>query len=203
MKTERKTGARPGRPRNDDLDRRVLQTTWEQVQKVGFRATSMESISAQSGVVKASIYRRWPNKAAVVMDAFMEEIGRGTAFPESASALESVRIQMRAQARAFRGSFGTLMKSLLGEAQFDAELAEALRERWIMPRRTLIGAVLQRAVAQGELPPGTDIDRAIDLLYAPIYYRLQLGTGPLSDSYVEGVFQQVLRGLNPAKFAGR
>lgn len=201
MKTERKSAARPGRPRNDDLDRRVLQTAWEQVLRNGFRATSMESISSESGVVKASIYRRWPNKAAVVMDAFMQEFGRDTAFPESPSALESVRLQLRAQARAFCGNFGTLLKSLVGEAQFDAELAEALRERWVSPRRAMVGAVLRRATAQQEIPDDTDIEQTIDLLYAPINYRLLFGTGPVTEEYVESVFGQVIGGLRPCPAA--
>lgn len=196
MKTERKTAVRPGRPRNDDLDRRVLETAWEQVLRNGFRATSMESISSESGVVKASVYRRWPNKAAVVMDAFLREFGRDTAFPESPSALESVRLQLRAQARAFCGNFGTLLKSLVGEAQFDAELAEALRERWISPRRAMVGAVLRRAAAQQEIPADADLEQIIDLLYAPINYRLLFGTGQVTEDYVESIFRHVIGGLH-------
>src|SRR5262249_24388679 len=110
-------------------------------------------------------------------------------------ALDRIRMQMDAQSKAFRSKYGVLIKSLLGEAQFDPKLAEAFRERWIMPRRRLARVVLEEAVQQGDLRDDIDREAAIDMLYAPIYYRLQIGTGPISEKYVNGIFQQVMAGL--------
>jgi AcrR family transcriptional regulator len=162
---------------------------------VGFRALGIDAIAAKAGVGKATIYRRWPNKAAVVMDAFLAEVGPGTGFPPAPRAMDRIRMQMEAQSRAFRSKYGVLIKSLLGEAQFDLELAEAFRERWIMPRRRLARKVLEEAIEQGDLRDDIDIEAAIDMLYAPIYYRLQIQTGPITEKFVDGVFGQVMAGL--------
>jgi len=189
------TAKRRGRPRSDQAHQAILTAALEEVFAVGFRALGIDAIAAKAGVGKATIYRRWPNKAAVVMDAFLAEVGPGTGFPPAPRSLDRIRMQMEAQSKAFRSKYGMLIKSLLGEAQFDPELAEAFRERWIMPRRRLAREVIEEGIRQGDLRDDIDIEDAIDMLYAPIYYRLQIATGPVSEKYVDGIFGQVMAGL--------
>lgn len=186
---------RPGRPRSADADRTILKAALEEALSVGFRALTIDQVSARSGVAKTTIYRRWPNKAAVVMDAFLRHVGSATEFSVEGRALDSMRRQLHAQARAFRGRYGRLVRELIAEAQFDTELAQAFLERWRTPRREAARRMVARAILEGDLRPGINIDTAIDLLYAPLYYRLQIASGPLSDAYVDSVFNQVVDGL--------
>jgi AcrR family transcriptional regulator len=127
----------PGRPRSVRLDRAILKAAVDLVLASGFRALSMDSIAAKAGVGRMTIYRRWPNKAAIIMDAFVTRVDPGTLFSPASSFKESIRLQMRTMAKAFRGRDGALIRVLLAEAQFDPELAKALRERWTMPRRRM------------------------------------------------------------------
>jgi hypothetical protein len=64
-----------------------------------------------------------------------------------------------------------------------------------LPRRKMALAVFQEAVRRGELRTDIDLEATIDLLYAPMYYRLQMGTGPLSDAYIDRLFDQAMDGL--------
>jgi len=196
---DRRTSAshpsRGGRPRSEEIHKAILQTTFDLVLRNGFRAVSVESIAAAAGAGKATIYRRWPNKAAVVMDAFTSKVGSGSLFPKASTPTESIRLQMQAMAKTFRGSDGAMVKALLAEAQFDPDLARAFRQRWTMPRRKMAIAVIQEAIRQGEMPSDIDPEDVIDILYGPIYYRLQMGTGPLSTAYVEGIFRRAMQGL--------
>ena len=187
-----------GRPRSERRQKAILKAALDLVVEFGFRVVSVESLAAKTGVAKTTIYRRWPNKAAVVMDAFMERLLR-TQFPDTKKATDSIRLQMRSMAKAFRTKDGAVLKALLAESQFDAELATAIRERWTLPRRKLALAVLQKAVSQGELRRNIDLEATIDLLYAPMYYRLQRGTPPLSDEYIDEIFDQVMEGLRQHK----
>jgi AcrR family transcriptional regulator len=173
----------------------IISTVFEELLENGFRAVTIESISAKTGIAKTSIYRRWPNKAAMVMEAFLFRIGPGIEFPSKSSYVESIRLQMLALAKAFRGPFGSMIKALLGEAQFDAELAEAFRTRWIAPRREAAKEVIQSAIKNKEIRPDVDLDQALDALYGWLYYRLMIGSGPLSDACVRGIFSAVLDGL--------
>jgi AcrR family transcriptional regulator len=196
----KETSAAPrpkGRPRSHEAHVAILKAALSEVQELGFRAVSIDSLSVKSGVAKTTIYRRWPNKAAVVMDAFFYEIGPNIAFPPCEKSVDSIRIQMRAVARAFRGKFGPLIKSLLGEAQFDPELAEAFRDRWIAPRRETAKAVIRDAVRKEELRSDIDLDTTIDALYGGLYYRLLIGAGALSQAYVDDLFHHVMGGLRP------
>src|SRR5260221_9306628 len=182
-----------GRPRDKDADARILKTALRLVERTGFRAVSMEAIAAAAHEPGKQIDRRWPNKATVIMDAFLAEVGPGIAFPELPSALESLRIQMKLLAGAFRGRPGLLIRSLLAEAQFDPELKRAFRERWIMKRRAAAQDVIKAGILAGELPAAIDPDVLLDALYGGLYYRLLMGTGSLSDAYVEAVWRTVLR----------
>ena len=173
----------------------ILKTTIDLVFEVGFRSVSVESIAARSGVAKTTIYRRWPNKAAVVMDAFMMRVGSGTLFPPARKLTDRIRLQMHAMAKVFMGKDGALVNGLLAEAQFDPELAVAFRERWTLPRRAMGVAIFREAIEQGELRRDIDPETAIDLLYAPFYYRLQMGTGYLSEDYINGLFEHGMKGL--------
>src|SRR5277367_1585929 len=157
--------SRGGRPRSEEIHKAILQTTFDLVLRNGFRAVSVESIAAAAGAGKATIYRRWPNKAAVVMDAFTSKVGSGSLFPKASTPTESIRLQMQAMAKTFRGSDGAMVKALLAEAQFDPDLARAFRQRWTMPRRKMAIAVIQEAIRQGEMLSDIDPEDVIDILY--------------------------------------
>jgi AcrR family transcriptional regulator len=183
------------RLRPSEIQSRVLNVAFESVLRIGFRAVTVESVSAETGIAKTSIYRRWPNKAAMVMDAFVFRIGPGIGFPPGDHHIASIRKQMLALAKAFRGPAGTMIKALLAEAQFDVELAEAFRKHWLLPRREIAIAAVQAAINSGELRPDVDVQITLDALYGGLYYRLLTGSGPLSNTYVERLFSHVIEGL--------
>lgn len=183
------------RLRPSEVRTRVLNAAYDGVLRVGFRAVTIESVSAETGIAKTSIYRRWPNKASMVMDAFALRISPKIAFPHSEDPTESIRLQMLALARAFRGPAGTMIKALLGEAQFDPDLADAFRRHWLLPRRQAATEAIQAAIDSGMLRPDIDIQQTLDALYGGLYYRLLTGVGPLSNSYMEGIFTHVMKGV--------
>jgi AcrR family transcriptional regulator len=194
MSREVKDLPKGGRPRSERLHRAILEATLDLVLEVGFRAVSVEAIAAKTGVGKTTIYRRWPNKAAVIMEAFIGLLGPASRFPENERAAERLRLQMQMTAKAFRGRVGALVKALMAEAQFDAELAKAFRENWTLPRRKLVFEVLEDAIVQGGVRADIDIEAAIDAFYAPLYYRLQMGTGAITEAYVDRIYEQAMEG---------
>jgi AcrR family transcriptional regulator len=189
------SAAKGGRPRSEQLHQAILQAAVHLVLTSGFRSLSMDAIAAKAGVGRMTIYRRWPNKAAIIMDAFVMRVDPGTLFKPADSFTESIRLQMRTMAKAFRGKDGALIRVLLAEAQFDPELAKALRERWTLPRRKMAVEYFRGGMREGVLRADIDPEAMIDILYAPLYYRLQMGVGALSDAYVDEVFEHAMKGL--------
>jgi AcrR family transcriptional regulator len=179
-----------GRPRSQSADQDILEAALYLVSERGYRAVSVDQIAAHAGVGKMSVYRRWPDKASLVMDALLELIGPETDFPAAATALESLKKQLHLQVKFFRGKHGKLIRSLVAEAQSNDDLAKAFRQRWLAPRRAGVSAVFKKALEKGELRADSDIELLIDMLYGPIYYRLLLGTGSLSSAFVEQLYER-------------
>jgi AcrR family transcriptional regulator len=175
----------------------VLAAALELVEEKGYAALTMEGIAARAGVAKTTIYRSWPGKAAVVMDAVFVESDPRLAFPDTGSAREDLRRQMAAVATLFtEPAFSAPFVGLLAESQHDTVLADALHLWLINARRAGAAEVLRRGVERGELRPGLDVAVAIDALYGALYYRLLVSHEPLSTEYARAVVGVVFAGLS-------
>jgi AcrR family transcriptional regulator len=181
----------PGRPRSERAATAILGAARELLEERGLRGLSVDAIAARAGVSKATIYRWWPNKSAVVMDAFLADTGPRMPFPDTGSVREDLRRQLRSVIRLFneprtRGPF----VALIAESQHDPEVARALRERFIAARRAAAREVFERGQARGELRADLDIDIANDALYGALYYRLLVSGAPLRPRYADALLDQ-------------
>jgi AcrR family transcriptional regulator len=156
---------------------------------------TMEAIAERAGVSKATIYRWWPNRAAVVMDGFLSTVSSEVPFPHTGHAREDIRLHMRRLTDAFGGRIGRTVAALLAEGQADPELAEALRSRWLLVRRAEAREILELGIERGELREGLDPEVAVDVLYGPIYYRLLVGHAPLDDDFADALADHTFAGL--------
>ena len=198
-KTQRENALiKGGRPRNPRTQQRILKAAADLVLEQGFKALSIDAIAGRAGVGRMTIYRRWPNKAAIVMDAFFARMDPNTPFRPDKPYIESIRLNMRTVAKAYRGKDGALIRTLLAEAQFDPELAAAIREKWVMPRRRIAIPYVEQGIRNGFLRPDIDPNVMIDLLYAPYYFQLLMDTATLSDAYIDKIFDHAMRGLKRA-----
>ena len=189
-------GPRPsGRPRSERARRAILKAANELLESEGFVAVTMEAIAERAGVSKATVYRWWPNRAAVVMDGFLSTVSSEVPFPHTGHAREDMRIHMRRLTEAFDGKIGRTVAALLAEGQADPELAEALRSRWLLVRRAEAREILELGIERGELREGLDPEVAVDVLYGPIYYRLLVGHAPLDDDFADALADHIFVGL--------
>jgi AcrR family transcriptional regulator len=183
---------RPGRPRSERATAAILRAAGELLDSRGLDGLSVDAIAARAGVSKATIYRWWPNKAAIVMDAVLNVTAPQIPFPDTGSAREDLRQQMRSVVGLFtKTATGRALVALIAQSQHDAVTATALHERFIAPRRTTAGDVLRRGIAGGELRADLDIDTAIDTLYGALYYRLLVSGDPLTPRYVDRVIDHI------------
>jgi AcrR family transcriptional regulator len=185
----------PGRPRSERAHRAILQAANELLESEGFAAVTVEAIADRAEVSKATVYRWWPNRAAVVMDGFLSIVSSEVPFPHTSRAREDIRIHMRRLAEAFSGKIGRTVAALIAEGQSDPELAEALRSRWLSVRRTEAREILELGIERGELREDLDPEVAVDVLYGPIYYRMLVGHAPLDDDFADALADHVFAGL--------
>jgi AcrR family transcriptional regulator len=180
------------RTRSERATAAILGAARELLEERGLKRLSVDAIAARAGVSKATIYRWWPSKAAVVMDAFLAGTGPRMPFPDTGSAREDLRRQLRSVIRLFneprtRDPF----VALIAESQHDPELASALRERFIAGRRAAAREVFVRGQARGELREDLDVEIAIDALYGALYYRLLVSGEPLRPRYADALLDQL------------
>src|SRR5918999_3873326 len=113
----------PGRPRSERAHRAILQAANELLESEGFAAVTVEAIAERAGVSKATVYRWWPNKAAVVMDGFLSTVSSEVPFPHTDCAQEDIGLHMRRLIKALGGKMGRSVAALIAEGQADPELA--------------------------------------------------------------------------------
>jgi AcrR family transcriptional regulator len=186
-----------GRPRDPGRSQSILAAALALGGELGFDALTVEGIAERAGVGKTTIYRRWPNAFAIVMDAFQAEVMRAVPLEYRASARETFTRAMLSLARLYRGRHGKMLRALVGRAQGDRTLMDALSMRWVEPRRKLARLIIQRGIENGELKPGLDPDIVLDALYGPIYHRLLVpyAHANLSDKFVHAVVETVFGGV--------
>jgi AcrR family transcriptional regulator len=185
----------PGRPRSERAHRAILRAANELLESDGFAAVTVEAIAERAGVSKATIYRWWPNRAAVVMDGFLSLVSSEVPFAHTGRAREDIRLHMRRLAEAFGGKMGRTVAALISEGQNDPELAEALRSRWLSVRRTEAREILEMGIERGELRDDIDLEVAVDVLYGPIYYRMLVGHAPLDGDFADVLADHAFAGL--------
>jgi Tetracyclin repressor-like, C-terminal domain len=148
-------------------------------------------------VSKVTIYKWWPSRGAVAVDAYFHRYQETYSFDDTGDVTRDLATQLRLLIRAFRGRAGEVMAELIGQAQTDPTLAETLRTGWLQPRRDATARVLRRAVDRSQVRPDADIPTVMDALYAPLYWRLMMRHQPLDDHLAEELVRNTLEGVRP------
>lgn len=184
----------PGRPRSEQSRQAILRSTLKLLRQIGgFAELSIEAVAADANVSKATVYRWWPTKAALVVDAFSESADQELRFPDTGSLHNDIRLQMRRLIHIFRSPRGKVVAALLAGGQSDAELMEAFRERFLWPRRRRAYKTLQRGIDRGELPRDSDLDLILDSLYGPIYMRFLIRHTELREDFADEICGLILK----------
>lgn len=196
----RQNGKRPpGRPRSEQARQAILRTTLKILGKNGFSDFKIEEVAAHASVGKATVYRWWPNKGALIADAFASSTTRKLRFPDTGSVYADMSQQMRQLIKVFRSRRGRIVSAILAAGQSDKDLIEAFRERFLWPRRREAYATLRRGIERGELRKGLDPDLLLDSLYGPIYMRFLIQHDRLTPEFVDRLCELVLDGVRPQK----
>lgn len=168
-----------GRRRNDAARLAILTAAAELLAKSG-PAVTVSDIAAATGVSKHTIYRWWPSKGAVLLDAVIE-FGRANApDPQSGTFAEDLRTFLDTTfAAAANPPAATLLRAVVAEAQTNPATADLL-SAFVDDRRSILRAILQRAHRRGELAASTDLELVMDQVYGVLWYRLTVARTPVN-----------------------
>jgi AcrR family transcriptional regulator len=187
----------PGRPRSEAADAAVLDATMRLLRDTSVGQLTIEAIAREAGVGKPTIYRRWPNKNAVVVDAAFRSVAEQLDAPTIGTALDALLARVDTAVSLMNSRVGRVLAELIGEGQSDPETLAAINERFMRVRRESTARVIERGKQSGEFDPAIDAELAIDLIYGPLYYRLLAGHLPLNSAFARDTVTWVMRGMHP------
>jgi AcrR family transcriptional regulator len=189
---EATTSRGPGRPRSEECDRAIIRAALDALVADGFDSMTIEGVAARAGVGKATIYRRWPRKVDLVVDAVRSKVLASVPMPASADirvALEQLLDDLR---RTMTGPDGPLLRVFVAETYRHPELAEGFQRLFVEPRRAVLRRMVEEAVASGALPPSTDAELLADVGPAMLWHRLVVNGAPLTEDLPRRIIAQFL-----------
>lgn len=185
---------RRGRPRDENCSAAILSATIELVAEVGIASMTVDAVAARAGVGKASIYRRWSSKEALMLDAWKSCIIPNV-VPDTGSLRGDLEQMYTSAAQPLSDlEMQRVFPQMIAAAKVNPDVTDAYRAYLDERRRPMLTA-LNRAVERGELPPGTDIEVVHDLLVAPLVYRWLVTDGQVDPALRARIVDVVLAGI--------
>jgi len=145
--------------------------------ETGFAHLTIEGVAERAGVSKKTIYRWWPSKGAVLLDAVSDLAGRTALFPDTGDIERDLNTQLNIVVALYRPQDVSPVAALMAEGQRDPALAESIRKQVVAPSIAGFEERLRSAQRAGQIPETADLSVAVDLLYGPLYHRLVLRLG--------------------------
>jgi AcrR family transcriptional regulator len=200
MASELAESAPRGRPRSARAHAAVLKAAAGLLLERGLDAVSMDAVAARAGVSKATIYRWWPTKETLALDALYTEWSAAAPVPRDTGSLRGDLVELLspwAELVGTRKPYARVIAALIAEARTDPAFAAEYQRRVIQPRRDEARDIFGRAIERGEIPADLDLEVALDLIYGPLYHRLLQGHAPLDDAFVKSAIDMALAGIEP------
>jgi len=194
MKNVKRRPLNPGRPRSEEAHKAILEAALELLAEVGYDRLTIAGVAARAGVGKATIYRRWPSKLALVIGAFSQL--PMVASPNTGNLVDDLTELLESFARIVETTpLAQALPILAGECAHDPELSKLLTPQIVERREPLI-RVLRRAVSRSELPPDIDLEAAADVIVGPIVTRMVFTRSPVGPKEVRPFIEAALYGIN-------
>lgn len=184
-----------GRRRSLEAEAAILRATLCLLERQSLRKVTADAIARKAGVSKATIYKWWPNKSLVALDAFLAGMTEQVLMPDTGSAEVDFTQQLKSVMAFYASSLGRLFCQFLAEGQNDPRFLALFRERFLHVRRAAARVMWQRGVVRGEIREDVDCELVLDLIYGPMIFRLLAGHGSISAHECEALVATVFVGL--------
>ncbi|MDQ1736824.1 MAG: hypothetical protein QOH56_3075 [Pseudonocardiales bacterium] len=196
---DRPRGVAPAGRRSPRAHAAILTATTDLLAEAGYGALTIEGVAARAGVGKTTVYRWWPTKGALVIEAVAAALPV-PAQTDTGDLRQDLLTAVQRVVHTFaRTPAGAVIPALAADVMSDPELAEQFREQLIRPRRSAVVEVLLRAAARGDLPQDVDTDLLLDVYAGAVFYRMLVSGQPVTDLLAEQLVGLLLDGKTPVK----
>lgn len=177
--------------------RKVLDAAGDLIDRVSYRSVTIDAVARASGVSKSTIYRHWPSRQVLVLEAYTLKTNRSTVVPDTGDALRDLRHYVTALVACLgpRDHAASTVTGLIADALADEAFAALYRATLLRERRHLFLAILVRGQQRGQIRADLDLETVVDALYGAIHHRLLVSGQPTDLPFVDGLIDLVARGL--------
>lgn len=182
---------RPGRPRSEAARIAILRAAHQILMEDGLGRLTVEAVAERARVGKPTIYRYWRNAQELAMAAFLADPAPAQAMDDAGAARGRLQAQMNHLLDTFDTVRGRQIALTMAAADPESELAKAFRTRIMLQCREEGRSILTEAESRGEVHLTAGIETILDLIYAPVFYRLLVGHKPLSREFGSGIVDLV------------
>ena len=184
-----------GRHRSLEAEASILKAALYLLERNPMRKVTADAIARRAGVSKATIYKWWPNKNMVALDAYLGGMTERVVMPDTGSAELDFRIQLKSVTTFYKSPLGRLFCQFIAEGQSDPAFLAMFRDRFLTVRRDAARVMWQRGVTRGEMRPEVDAEIVLDLVYGPMVFRLLAGHGDLNDDESDAMITAIFGGV--------
>ncbi|MGA9316022.1 MAG: TetR/AcrR family transcriptional regulator [Solirubrobacteraceae bacterium] len=182
----------PGRPRSEPVRQAVLAAAVHLIGEDGYGRLTMEGIAREAGVSKQTLYRWWPTKAAIVLEALNEGAAKIAPSVDTGLFSADLRVFLRRSVAGTGGRNRRLLAALMAAAQLDDAFAESFRAGFLARRRQALRELLERGRDRGELGASADLDFLVELVFATLWYRILAHNKPLNRHFADQLADTLL-----------
>lgn len=184
-----------GRHRSVEAEAAILKSAIYLLERRPLRRVTVDAIARRAGVSKATIYKWWPNKCMVALDAFLATMTENVILPDTGSAERDFTEQLESVMAFYRSPTGRLFCQFIAEGQSDPGFLALFRERFLYTRRVAARIMWRRGVDRGEIRDDVDSEMVLDLVYGPMIFRLLAGHGSTEPKESRAMIKIVFHGL--------
>jgi AcrR family transcriptional regulator len=188
-----------GRHRSLEAKAAILKATLSLLERKPLRSVTSDAIARRAGVSKATIYKWWPNKAQVALEAYLAGMTERVAVPDTGSAKLDFTLQLQSLTAFYKSPLGKLFCQFIAEGQSDPAFLALFRQRFLYARRDAARVMWRRGIERREIRDDIDSEVVLDLIYGPTIFRLLAGHGSLNDAESETMVKAVFGGITRPK----
>jgi AcrR family transcriptional regulator len=183
---------RRGRPRSAETTTAILESAYALMASAGLAATSIDAVARHSNVSKMTIYKWWPSREALLIDAFLNQASSMLPLSGTGTPAARVRRHAAAYAEALLGEFGRVQLAVVSECISQTGSAQIFYERYLDIRRTAMVEIIAAGQQDGSIRSGGAPGDLYDAIYGSLFYRYVFGIKPLSPASARGLVDLVL-----------
>ncbi len=183
---------RRGRPRSSETEQAILDSAYGIMASEGLAAASIDAVARTSGVSKMTIYKWWPTREALLIDAFLRQASSMLPLPDQGDPLTRLRKHASAYVEALKGDFGKVQLAVIAECIASTGSATIFSERYLAIRREVAVGIIKAGQKDGSIPAAEPAGDLYDRIYGTLFYQYVFGFRNLTKDYTERLVNSVL-----------